>query len=201
MLKQKLTEKKNFWANSAIQKINLTNKKLTQLINFKKLSPRSHLSQNLFQKSSSLREKRTKTLKNKRLIIKTKKKFKIGSIIILLGSKFQGKKAVLLKITKKGLLIISGPFSVNGISLRRINPRYAVPTEIGIGLNNLQLGFLNDDYFNLLKNSNRLSSNYQKLKLISFHRVRQSVIDEKLKKKILKNFFLKFYMKSKTKRF
>jgi len=199
--KRKLKEKKNLWTSSAIQKINITNKRLSQLFKIKKKTINSHISQNLFQKISSLKKKGTKMQYKKKPVLKTRKKFKKGTVLILLGLKFQGKKSILLKITKKGFLVISGPFGINGISLRRINPRFAIPTEIKIDLSNLKLGFLNDNYFDFLKKSNKIPSNYQKLKLISLHRVRQSVIDRKLKKEIKKNFFLKFYLKSKARIF
>jgi len=199
--KQETKEKNNLSTNSAIRKINLKNKKLTQLLKIKKKEKFSGLSKNLFQKSKTFRGKMGKIFYPKRKFIKQRKNFKEGSIVILLGAKFQGKKAVLLKITKNGLFIISGPFSINGISLRRINPRYVAPTEIEVDLFELKLGFLNDNYFNFLKKSYKLYSNYQKQKLISMHRARQLAIDDYLKKEILKNFFLKFYLKSRSKCF
>ena len=51
-----------------------------------------------------------------------------GSVLVLLSKKYRGKKVVLLKITASGLFIVTGPFLINGVSLRRVNPRYTLPT-------------------------------------------------------------------------
>mmetsp|Transcript_29247 Transcript_29247/g.57225 ORF Transcript_29247/g.57225 Transcript_29247/m.57225 type:complete len:203 (+) Transcript_29247:25-633(+) len=194
-----LIEKKKFWVNSAIRKVKLPNKRLSLLFKFKKKKKENKNCLTDFEKLNFLKKKKTKGINKKKKANKSHEKIKKGSVIILLGLKFQGKKAILLKITKKGFFVISGPFSINGIPLRRINPRYALPTEINVDLSNMKLGFINDNYFNFLKKSSKFSSEYQKQKLISVHRVRQSAIDEYLKKEIKKHFFLKFYLKSSSK--
>lgn len=137
--------------------------------------------------------------KSKKKVYKIEKNFKKGTILILLGLKFKGKKCVFLKFTQNGSMVITGPYRMNGIPLRRINPKYAFLTEIKINLNYLNLNFLSDRYFSFLKNLDKLKSNFKKQKFICYHRARQATMDEYLKKEIKGNFFLKFYIKTVSK--
>jgi large subunit ribosomal protein L6e len=121
---------------------------------------------------------------------------KIGSVIILLSSSFQGKKAILLKITKSGLFVVSGPYKINGIPLRRVNPRYTIPTRIEIDVTGINTAILNDEYFTVLKRSQKNQNNNFKNRIIMAHNLRQTYIDRCLQKKIDTDFFLGAYLKS-----
>mgnify|MGYP002477397497 CR=1 FL=1 len=44
--------------------------------------------------------------------------------MILLAGRFRGKRVVYLKHLEDNTLLISGPFKVNGVPLRRVNARY-----------------------------------------------------------------------------
>lgn len=135
--------------------------------------------------------------------INKKKKYKEGSVLILLSLRFEGKKAILLKTTKDGYLVIIGPFYLSGISLRRIIHTYVVPTEICLNLSGLNLQIFNDRYFAAYKKTIKKIKKRKFCEkfwfLIWNHKFWTMKIDEYLKKEINQIFFLKYYLKTKAK--
>ena len=62
---------------------------------------------------------------------------KPGDVLILLAGRFRGKRVVLLKVGPQGTLIVTGPFKVNGVPLRRVNARYVIATKTSVSLDGL----------------------------------------------------------------
>merc|ERR1711936_416013 len=75
-----------------------------------------------------------------------------GVIAIVLAGVHKGKKVVVLKQLGTGLLLISGPYALNGCPLRRINQRYLLATKTKVDVSGVKVPeHINDAYFKRAK--------------------------------------------------
>jgi len=70
-----------------------------------------------------------------------------GRVIILLAGHFKGKRAVFIKQLPSGLLLVAGPYGVNGVPIKRVNQRYVIATSEKVDVSKVDCKKFDDAYF------------------------------------------------------
>lgn len=131
-----------------------------------------------------------------------------GTIVILLAGLFRGKRVVFLKSLDDGTLVVTGPFSINGVPLRRVHPQYTIVTstkisDLQIELDKFDSKYFEEKYYNI-QNPNEKSETdfFQDDNSLPTHQIDprriqdQKDVDMALISQIRKTPLLKEYLKT-----
>ncbi|KAI1345138.1 ribosomal protein L6e-domain-containing protein [Xylariaceae sp. FL0016] len=133
---------------------------------------------------------------------------KPGTVLILLAGRFRGKRVVLLKNLEQGALLVTGPFKVNGVPLRRVNARYVIATSYKVELGGLDTKKIDEiaqaKYFSHDKSKDKAGEEAffkqgekpQKKEISSSRAADQKTVDKALIANIKKVEFLASYLAS-----
>ncbi|ODV97958.1 hypothetical protein PACTADRAFT_47787 [Pachysolen tannophilus NRRL Y-2460] len=136
---------------------------------------------------------------------KLRKSITPGTILILLAGRFRGKRVVYLKNLQDNILLVSGPFKINGVPLRRVNARYVIATSTRLDISALDLEKFNGEYFAKEQGNNKKTKKSEKKffgegvekKEIKAERIQdQKNVDKALINEIKKTPLLKQYLAS-----
>ncbi|KAN0050310.1 hypothetical protein ACTA71_003427 [Dictyostelium dimigraforme] len=129
-----------------------------------------------------------------------------GTVLIILAGRFAGKRVVALKQLDSGLILITGPFKVNGVPLRRIDQRYVIATSTKIDVSSVKIAAtINDAYFAAEKKSTKKSEGAffsdekkaEKKKIADSRVADQKTVDAAILAVLKKEKFLTVYLKTK----
>lgn len=77
-----------------------------------------------------------------------------GVVAILLAGRYKGQRCIVLKALPSGLLLVTGPYKINGIPVRRVNPAYVIATSTKVDLAGVTVpDHVNDKYFKPTKST------------------------------------------------
>ena len=118
---------------------------------------------------------------------KLRKSIQEGSVLILTSGRYRGRRVVFLKQLESGLLLVSGPFKVNGVPLKRVNQVYTITTSAKVSTKGADVSKVTDATFKdkSAKSKGRDIFNENQKKTVSADRAAlQKSIDDALLKNL-----------------
>jgi large subunit ribosomal protein L6e len=128
-----------------------------------------------------------------------------GQVLILLAGKHQGKRVVFLKQLPSGELLVTGPYKVNGVPLKRLPQSYTIATSTKVDVAGVDTSAVDDKYFKkdkkkVAQGEEAFFAPEKKKKEVPEHKKStQHAVDAKILANLKKNSLLKKYLSTKFK--
>ncbi|EMG46717.1 60S ribosomal protein L6 [Candida maltosa Xu316] len=126
-----------------------------------------------------------------------------GTVVILLASRYRGKKAIVLKTLDNGVVVVNGIYKNNGVPIKQVNARYLLATSTKIDVSKVDVSKFTVEYFAREKSSKNKKSEAeffneaQPKKEIKAERIAdQKTVDAALLSEVKKTPLLKQYLAS-----
>eukprot|EP01063_Lacrimia_lanifica_P025913 TRINITY_DN33_c0_g2_i3.p1 TRINITY_DN33_c0_g2~~TRINITY_DN33_c0_g2_i3.p1 ORF type:complete len:184 (+),score=102.95 TRINITY_DN33_c0_g2_i3:75-554(+) len=127
---------------------------------------------------------------------------KVGTVLILLAGRFRGRRVVLLARDPKGALIVTGPYKLNGVPIRRVDPAYVIATSTKIDLGKLDVSAIGANFFARAKKTQKkgeeafFKKGEGKVELPEEKKKAQTAVDEQILKAVSKNADMAKYLQA-----
>eukprot|EP01117_Protostelium_nocturnum_P010684 TRINITY_DN3848_c1_g1_i1.p2 TRINITY_DN3848_c1_g1~~TRINITY_DN3848_c1_g1_i1.p2 ORF type:complete len:211 (-),score=59.88 TRINITY_DN3848_c1_g1_i1:95-727(-) len=128
-----------------------------------------------------------------------------GTVLVLLAGKYQGKRVVFLKQLESGLLLVTGPFQLNGVPVRRVNQAYVIATSTKVDVSKVDSSAYADAFFETKAEKNTKSEDkffankkqaYEFVKPTADRVAAQKKVDDAVLSVVDKTPHLRSYLKS-----
>jgi large subunit ribosomal protein L6e len=100
-----------------------------------------------------------------------------------------------LKALESGLILVSGPYKINGVPLRRVNQTYVIATSTKVDVKGVDVSSINDEYFSRSKDEKKEGEDAPKAAVVSDQRkADQKKVDDALLKSVGATPMLEAYL-------
>lgn len=125
-----------------------------------------------------------------------------GTVLIIIAGRLQGCRVVFLKQLKSGMLLVTGPYVVNRVPLRRVDQAYVIATSTVIDVSSVDVSKFDDVYFKRVKSKAKgdlMETDKEKKKYTPTEEkiADQKTVDQALLPIIEKEPFMTTYLKNK----
>merc|ERR1712124_140255 len=127
-----------------------------------------------------------------------------GTVVILLAGRHKGKRCIFVKdLADSGLILVTGPYKVNGVPLRRVPQSYVIATKTTVDVSKVAVpASVTDALFKKAKTAKKKDEElfFEKDKESVIDDPRKAIqkqVDDKLVAEISKTPLLKAYLSSK----